>query len=444
MGNNKDATKNLTNNLEKISNYRMVITVITILTGFVYLQGLYSNYTSKFTFWDLFTYVIDIPASIDIYITSGFMFLSFLLIQITISYIVINIINSIITIYKQKKLIFIDQDSKPKEELVRKNTSLTVENVGIHLGFILPVLCAAVFYLLYENIHTFRLFWLWVFNIIFITIIMYSFSVINQRKEYFQETKREIVYVVLKLFLTLSVALSSLFIVYYNGHKSQDIKLEKVLEGNSGFNFVKVYFTESSNMEPKGYYKLYLTKDYFVGYDDVYKKTIMIPNNIIKIIEDWNAVVPTKSVEKYVREKSNSKGEPFRSSSLQKDIMSVVENFYKFRTGNLYGKKVDEISADKVVNLITTQYYKSNFYLMNPDILEQKWSLSKEYNRKKLEDFCGFEMSVPEKNAEDRCYVYVLEVWKDFNEYLKYSLIKVNDLWYIDEIDKNYMPFEFL
>jgi len=451
--------------LQKFAKYKVAIVSLALIIGFVYVQGLFSPVTdSKFSLANLFLATNNLPIPLDNYISNGMVFLFSLFFQIVIAYIIYLLFSNVI-----KKLPGIN----PK--LLRNNVDSSSKKIPELLAFflaensfwVLPgVFAAFVYYLQINNLFSrplerfelqqytaslsFTL--LWIINIIYIIIILGSFSLskLHLSNLLTNNVVEKDIYKVKKAAFIIVVILSSMFMVYYNGFLTYHIKVQRALEEKGGFDFVKVYFKKDSGFSPLGCYRVYMTDKYFIGYIENTKKIILFPCDIITKVEKWHIAENADKKNRYIPISNSTTTQALDALTPEQQAATAVENFYRYRTGWLYNERVGEIDSIKLFTLLSKKLQQGSSFNIDPKLFANRANMIDEntqsniWKGKKLTQFCGFELVVPNPLDNNKYEVNVFEVWKDFDEFSKFTIIKENGEWRIDEITENAKPFIFI
>ncbi|MCX7748096.1 MAG: hypothetical protein N2645_14610 [Clostridia bacterium] len=268
----------LENMIGKLSKYNITYPILAVIVGFIYVQGMFSTFTDKFSFANLLS-IGTIPISKETYVVNGLVFLFTIFIQTAFALMLLNIAFIVMKRVKKRSI-----------AKGRGGTFQRLQMWASGVYFILPFLFFCIIFGFYElGRMEYTTEWMWLFNILYIFILLLSYQ-LYQKADNNRDREWENIFRLIFISLT---ALSTAFYIYYNGFAAQLIKISDALDHKSSMVFVKVYSDSPESPEP--FLKLDLSDRFFIGYHYEKKEghlntTYIIPTGKIKKIEKWDPI----------------------------------------------------------------------------------------------------------------------------------------------------------
>ncbi|MFE1628653.1 hypothetical protein ACFLFF_18045 [Brevibacillus reuszeri] len=216
--------------------------------------------------------------------------------------------------------------------------------------------------------------------------------------------------------------ISQTFFVLFIGIFSHGVLTTyKAITDNSSDNrelkYAQIFYDENKKAS---YIKMEINSDVFIGFNVRTQKIDVVPIDKILRIETFN-----KSPE----QKHRQFDEVISFAKHDKKILETVRDYYLFRLNK------NMADSRKWINTFTKTYYQNEINLMSPEVIEKAWEKTQTYNSIAVDDFLGYDTSIPISTGDMKFNVYVIEYWKNDTIYLLMQMTKENGIWKINKLN---------
>lgn len=403
--------------LEKLNYYNVLLPFLIIYIGFVFVQGFIVPLENKSSLDPISN---TLPISVQFYIVNGVYYIIKFSFASLLAFSVAKMLHILYEKYIRKFTV-----SWKKRRLLFRYLFIYIFPIAFPLIY-LYIFSTGNMIKNYSSIEIFL-------NTIVVFLYLLSYHslqnvIVSDQLKHEKFTGNLLVsFYIIMIFSTISLH------VYFQGILTQVAKLEASLNENNGYKVAYVYI-DKPEYTKNIYLKIDISKEHFIGMNPNSKTIDIIPMDKIQKIETWN-VSTAKKFKKYNESNTTSKE--------IENVAGVIEEYYK------YVLNMNKENAMKLINIVTNNYYENVMKLKSPEIIEKKAKMKKEYDDLKIDNFIGYELSVPSKMknvnvpSSNNYEVYVVEHWLDTDRYLKFIINRVGEEWKIDSITKDNQPFDF-
>lgn len=426
--------KGLKKVLDSISGYQFFVPLIVYFIGFLFVQGMTLPFTRNIALWD-FIYEM-VPVSLSFYVASGIVYILKGSISILLGCLIWFLIQKSIDkpIDKWWRISSSKETNKEAIGLILKLVQKRISSFFLAILFGSPFLLFSGYILLGIGIEKkwFNDQFTWIlilYNSLLFIFYRISYEIIKRfvqtdlkRKEGKTVTSVYGYYYTVFVVFTVAIHIAAQgFLTHYNkislAHKEQGV-----------YKLASVY---TDKAEPSTYFKIDISKDFFIGYSKDLDSISVIPMGQVKKID----MVDGKNRHELMKYDEDIHKGTLESEKLE--VLQVIENYYKYRLDQ------KNLHAKEWIELLSNKYYAEELNLVSPEILNKKWKEIKEFRNLNISDFIGFEMSIPQI-SKDGYDVYVAEYNKKQNFGIKYKLIREDKKWKINDVLVNKDPFIFV
>lgn len=207
---------------------------------------------------------------------------------------------------------------------------------------------------------------------------------------------------ILSSFIIWASVFISLMFLYSYGFHLQFATISSYENQTDDLEFARV-FDESGGK--KIYIKVDISADFFIGYDLHNKRGVYLPGGQIKKIETFK-VKKNIGIRKY---NANSTA----LTDVQHKAAVAINDYYAYVIDNPKNRQPESVQS--YMELFSLDYIAAKLGNIAPEILYKKMQ-AEPYREKAIEQFYGFELSVPapeQPESKDSDYmIYVKEHWK--------------------------------
>ncbi|UOF88949.1 hypothetical protein LSG31_13530 [Fodinisporobacter ferrooxydans] len=210
-----------------------------------------------------------------------------------------------------------------------------------------------------------------------------------------------------------------LIIIYFQGIFGMIENLNAITSGEKSVHGETVYLNDKEIINLMA---IDTNGNFSIGINPVNRSLNVIPAKSISKISMWD-----EKFDNFVYQKYNPNKSDTEFSTYQKQILALIKEYFD--------SSIYNTNANKFVHLFTHSFYRNKFQLESPSILEKDWKLTKQFNGNNINEFDGYNLTVPVIGNDKSSTVYVFEYWKGQRETFKFKIVEVNSgKWKIDDI----------
>lgn len=359
---------------------------IVYIAGFVYVNGYMAPFlTDSFVFKNFITVL---PVSLNLFLFNGIYVVGFTLaLPVMVSIVILRIRSEFF-------------DSIINRLRTRGYNVAAVLYAVLFIGYTLALMLLFLLQVLLQHaeieVNHVRVLYMFIFSIMAVlTIFMFRLTSQFFRSSALYGT------MINSVLIWASIIIGLVFLYFYGLH-SQAAVVSSYENQTDDLEFARV-FDESGGK--KIYIKVDISADFFIGYDLHNKRGVYLPGGQIKKIETFK-VKKNIGIRKY---NANSTA----LTDVQHKAAAAINDYYAYVIDNPKNRQPESVQS--YMELFSLDYIAAKLGNIAPEILYKKMQ-AEPYREKAIEQFYGFELSVPapeQPESKDSDYmIYVKEHWK--------------------------------